>query len=136
MTKNLNKELKQYYHEIGKFLSCDNRKKKNILGLIKTSVECYLSDNPNSTIDDIIKNFGSPKDISCEYYNNENPEEITANIKKSKKIVMCVVATLCFALLIYIAVIVTALINDINSTASYSETVFTETSQSDIVKGE
>lgn len=116
MTKNLNKELKQYYHEIDKILSCNNRKKKNILESIKTSVECYLSENPDSSIDDVIERFGSPKEIADEYYYSEGSEAISAKMKKSKKILICVIATLCLALLIYIAVVISALIHDMNAT--------------------
>ena len=136
MTKNLSKELKKYYHEIGKFLSCCNKEKQKIIGSIKSSVECCLSENPDSNIDDIIKKFGSPKDIADEYYNNESTEEISAKMKKSRKVLLCIVATLGIALLIYIVVIVTSLIHNMNAADSYSETVIIETSQSDIIKGE
>lgn len=127
MTKNLSKELKQYYHEIGKALTCNNREKKNIINSIKTSVECYLSENPDLTIDDIIKKFGSAKDIAEEYYNNESAENITAKMKKSKKILLCVVATLGIALLIYIVIVVTALIHGMEgSDGHYVDSPLTE----------
>ena len=64
MTNNLSKELKKYYREIGKFLSCSNKEKKNIIGSIKSSVECYLSENPDSNIDDIIKKLEAGETIS------------------------------------------------------------------------
>lgn len=85
MTKSLNKELKRYYHEIGKALTCHNRKKKNIVTSIKNSVEYYISDNPNSSFEDIVKKFGSPKDISDEYYNNETGDEISKKLKQARR---------------------------------------------------
>ncbi|MGN0474273.1 MAG: hypothetical protein ACI4IJ_04205, partial [Acutalibacteraceae bacterium] len=76
------------------------------------------------------------KDIADEYYNNESTEEISAKMKNSKKILLCVVSTLGIALLAYIVIIVTALLYDMRATSAYSETVIIETSQSDIIKGE
>lgn len=134
MTKNLSKELKQYYHEIGKALTCNNREKKNIINSIKTSVECYLSENPDLTIDDIIKKFGSVKDIAEEYYNNESAENITAKMKKSKKILLCVIVTLSLALLIYIVIAITAFIQGTSKSDGYyvDSLITEEVSQTDL----
>ena len=132
MTNNLSKELKKYYHEIGKSLSCSNKEKKKIIGSIKSSVECYLSENPDSNIDDIIKKFGSAKDIADEYYNNESTEEISAKMKNSRKIFMCIVIGIIVALVLYVIVIISALIDNMNSVDNYSVTYITDVSSTDI----
>ena len=132
MTKNLSKELKKYYHEISKLLYCSNKEKKNIIGSIKSSVECYLYENPDSNIDDIIKKFGSAKDVADEYYNNESTEEISAKMKNSSKIFMCIVIGIIVALVLYVIVIISALIDNMNSVDNYSVTYITDVSSTDI----
>ena len=136
MTKNLNNGLKKYYREIGKSLSCSNKEKERILDSIKSSVECYLFENPDASIDDILKKFGSAKEIAEEYYNNESTEDISTKIKIKKKILVCVVASLAIALVMYSIVIVSAWIADIEKTNGDYVTYITETTSATDIEGE
>ena len=129
MTNNLSKELKKYYCEVGKFLSCSNKEKKNIIGSIKSSVECYVFDNPNSTFEDIIKHFGSPKDIAEEYYNNENAEKLIEKTKSHKKIVISIFAVIIVAFVFLIMLFIA----QIHAGSGYiSESKLNEVSQTDV----
>ncbi len=136
MTKNLNNGLKKYYREIGKSLSCSNKEKERILDSIKSSVECYLFENPDASIDDILKKFGSAKEIAEEYYNNESTEDISTKIKIKKKILVCVVASLAIALVMYGIVIASACIADIEKTNGDYVTYITETTSATDIEGE
>ena len=89
--------------------------------------------NPNINIDEIINYFGKPNDIAEAYYDTETAEDISSKTKLSHKILICTVTALALALLIYIAIVVTALMHSIKSESAYGETIITETSQSDII---
>ena len=133
MKNNIEKDLKKYYNDISKSLTCNRKKKQNIINTIKKNVKLCRENNPNINIDEIINYFGKPNDIAEAYYDTEMAEDISSNIKLSHKILICTVTALALALLIYIAIVVTALMHSIKSESAYGETIITETSQSDII---
>ena len=101
MTRNLNKELKKYYRDIGKALS-GSKEKKAIITQIKSSVECYIHDKPYSTIGDIINHFGNPNEIADEYYNDSNAKQLADKLKKRSiiSIIVFIIVTILFMLLV------------------------------------
>ena len=103
MTRNLNKELKKYYRDIGKALS-DSKEKKAIITQIKSSVNNYLEENQDATISDVVNRIGSPHQIANEYIDNQSNDEIAAKIKVGKRILIAVCVVLVAALLIYLLV--------------------------------
>ena len=103
MKDNFEKELKKYYHDISKALP--RERKKEFLADIKKSVNSYLANNPEATIDDVITFIGNPKDIADEFYANETGEKITKELKFGKKIVFGVIIVLILAFIIYIIAI-------------------------------
>ena len=117
MTKNLNKELKNYYSELGKSLSCDSKKKKMITARLKSDVECYLLTNPEATFDDIIKKFGSPQEMIEQYYDDEMAEQLAKTLSKGKKIalVVAVAATL------LVIVLVCTIVSQLKTSVLYGE---------------
>lgn len=132
MKNNIEKDLKKYYHDISKSLTFNRKKKQNIINTIKMNIKSYRENNPNANIDEIINYFGTPNDIAESYYDTETAGDISTRIKLSRKILICTVSALTLVLLIYIVIVVTALIHSIHTESSYSETIITETSQSDI----
>lgn len=103
MTRNLNKELKKYYRDIGKALS-GSKEKKAIITQIKSSVNNYLEENQDATISDVVNRIGSPHQIANEYIDNQSNDEIAAKIKVGKRILIAVCVVLVAALLIYLLV--------------------------------
>ena len=103
MTRNLNKELKKYYRDIGKALS-GSKEKKTIITQIKSSVNNYLEENQDATISDVVNRIGSPHQIANEYIDNQSNDEIAAKIKVGKRILIAVCVVLVAALLIYLLV--------------------------------
>ena len=103
MTRNLNKELKKYYRDIGKALS-GSKERKAIITQIKSSVNNYLEENQDATISDVVNRIGSPHQIANEYIDNQSNDEIAAKIKVGKRILIAVCVVLVAALLIYLLV--------------------------------
>lgn len=132
MTKNLNKELKKYYRDIGKALS-GSKEKKAIITQIKSSVNNYLEENQNATISDVVNRIGSPQQIADEYIDNQSNDEIAAKIKVGKRILIIAISSVVLALVIYIAFVIASFVYDMRTTDTYSETVISEISQSDTI---
>ena len=103
MTRNLNKELKKYYRDIGKALS-GSKERKAIITQIESSVNNYLEENQDATISDVVNRIGSPQQIADEYIDNQSNDEIAAKIKVGKRILIAVCVVLVAALLIYLLV--------------------------------
>ena len=132
MTKNLNKELKKYYRDIGKALS-GSKERKAIITQIKSSVNNYLEENQDATISDVVNRIGSPHQIANEYIDNQSNDEIAAKIKVGKRILIIAISSLVLALVIYIAFVIASFVYDMRTTDTYSETVISEISQSDTI---
>lgn len=132
MTKVMKRSLNKYYHNIGKALVCGGHKRRGIIGNIKDSVACYLSEHPDASMDDIYANFGSEKEVADEYYNYESPETIKKSINRSKVIVISIVITLIIALLIYIATMATIIAAEKEAAGGYAEIYITTISDGDI----
>ena len=132
MTRNLNKELKKYYRDIGKALS-GSKERKAIITQIKSSVNNYLEENQDATISDVVNRIGSPQQIADEYIDNQSNDEIAAKIKVGKRILIIAISSLVLALVIYIAFVIASFVYDMRTTDTYSETVISEISQSDTI---
>ena len=132
MTRNLNKELKKYYRDIGKALS-GSKERKAIITQIKSSVNNYLEENQDATISDVVNRIGSPHQIANEYIDNQSNDEIAAKIKVGKRILIIAISSLVLALVIYIAFVIASFVYDMRTTDTYSETVISEISQSDTI---
>ncbi len=125
------RELERYYRSISKELICGGIEKRAIIGSIKDSVECFMSDHPDADIAAVIENFGSAKEVAEEYFNNETNEVVKAKVKRSRTIVISVIVALVIALLVYIAFIVTAIISNLKTTNGYAIEYITVISESD-----
>lgn len=55
--------LKTYYDEISKGLKSSPEKQKNVLEDLQNSVNNFLAENSNATIEDVHEHFGSPQTI-------------------------------------------------------------------------
>ena len=126
MLREMDGELKQYYKSISRALVCDKKEKRHILDAIKNSIDCYISDNPDAGVMDIIAHFGSANDVAAEYYNGETPWEITTKIKNGKQIIRVVVIAIAIALLVYLLAIVAIVIADVNALNGYNEVIVEE----------
>jgi len=126
MTRNLNKELKKYYRDIGKALS-DSKENKTIITSIKSAVKCYIYDHPDSTYDDIIRQFGSPEQVIEHYYSSEKAKEFAHRLNRNKKIAIIVgiIALIVFLFLILL------FISQIDAENGYIKYIYSDVSNSD-----
>ena len=67
MSKITEKELKQYFKEIKLLLPIYSSAERKFLKALRTSVEEYIEQNPECTIEDIYENFDEPEDAVYNY---------------------------------------------------------------------
>ena len=64
MESQLEKDFNKYLKELNRELICSRKTKKIFIDNFKSRVNEYTEENKNCTIEDIIKNFGTQKEIA------------------------------------------------------------------------
>ena len=88
MTKLCNtyiKKIKTLFPLIGK-------SERNFIKAIRINVNDFLADAPNSSLDDLYKEFGKPEDVINSYYVSVNTDNIIKRIKISKYVKILITA--------------------------------------------
>ncbi len=101
------KDLKEYYCEIEKLLVCDRKRKLAFMADLKANIDEYLAIFPDSDIEKIKTEFGTPEVIAESFLSNSN----AAAIKKKLDIKKCILMALIIALAVYIAFVIISLID-------------------------
>ena len=100
-------ELKAYYSEIEKLLVCDRKQKLTFMDELKANIDEYLAISPDSDIEKIKAEFGTPEIIAESFLSNSN----ATVIKKKLDIKKCILIALLVALAVYIAFVIISLID-------------------------
>lgn len=100
-------ELKTYYIEIEKLLVCDRKQKSSFMAELKANVDEYLAISPDSDIEKIKAEFGTPEIIAESFLSNS---DATA-VKKKLDIKRSILIALVIALAVYIAFVIVSLID-------------------------
>lgn len=83
---------KQYFRKIKKNLSCCAKKKKDYLEEMDSSVEYFLQQNPEATIQDLYVTFGDPHTIADSFLEHGDPEQLAHKLSTKRRIVIGVIA--------------------------------------------
>lgn len=103
----LKNELKLYYSEIEKLLVCDRKQKSSFMAELKANVDEYLAISPDSDIEKIKAEFGTPEIIAESFLSNSD----AAAVKKKLDIKRSILIALVIALAVYIAFVIASLID-------------------------
>ena len=103
----LKNELKLYYSEIEKLLVCDRKQKSSFMAELKANVDEYLAISPDSDIEKIKAEFGTPEVIAESFLSNSD----AAAVKKKLDIKRSILIALVIALAVYIAFVIASLID-------------------------
>ena len=108
------KELNNYYKEIYKNLPCSYGIKKVFIKSFKNRFNEFIEDNPNSTIDDLKKNFGEPKEIINSFEGQKDYYKKLAKKRLIMIIIITIIAIIIIGVLVYtIAYLIKTLGGDI-----------------------
>ena len=78
MNKITKSEVKRYLKRVKGSLPCSFTAKRAFISMLKSQISDFLEEFPDSSIDCVIKQFGTPESIASEF----NVNEYTAEIKK------------------------------------------------------
>ena len=97
----IDKDIKTYLDNIGKYLVCTKKQKKIILENIETSVRDYVENANVNDISEIVSRFGSPEDIAKSYLAEfVKPADVRKALNKKKVLVAGVVIALVIWLIV------------------------------------
>ena len=113
------RELKKYFHEIEKDLPCGNREKKKILRDLRLSVENFLAENPEATLEAVVDHFGTPAQI-VDTCTEEMPIlELQKKLKIKRWIIGVIAGVAACALLVWGIAVGIALVNEFRAADGY-----------------
>lgn len=95
-----------YLQAVCKYLQCPRNEKERFLAELRKDIECFIAQNPDISYAGIEANFGSPKDLACEFADSLDPHamERFLCIKKRFFLFTCTLAIL--MALIYVGFLV------------------------------
>ena len=100
-------ELKAYYSEIETLLVCDRKQKLTFMAELKANIDEYLAISPDSDIEKIKAEFGTPEVIAESFLSNSN----AAVIKKKLDIKKCILIAIAIVLAVYVAFVIISLVD-------------------------
>lgn len=104
MNHRLQKEIKRYVNNISKQIPKNYPNKRTLMNVLRFNLDDFLSEHPESTMDNIIEEFGSPTKIAASFMEELPEADIVATMQKRRKIftIMFVVCFVCFIIFIFI----------------------------------
>lgn len=88
----MNKLCRTYIRKIKTLFPIMGKSERKYIRPLKTNVYDFLTDNPNSNLDDLYKEFGNPEDVINSYYTTIDTDNVIKRIKISKYIKLLIIA--------------------------------------------
>lgn len=107
-----NRLLSKYFRKISCALPCSRKEKKKILTVIQENVADYLQTNPDATIANIEKHFGSPTAIASSYIDSADCENVIKMFHTKKTIKRAVIAVAAVIILLWGSVVAWAIVRE------------------------
>ncbi len=107
MSDTLSAGLRQYYKEISASLVCSAKQKKLFIADLSMSINDFVAENPECTVEDIKLNFGSCEEICRSFMENNS----SVQIKKKLGVKKVIIVAVALALLIWLAFAVISLVD-------------------------
>lgn len=79
----MKKCTKHYLRNIRSAFPIFKKTERRFLAELKQDILDYDSLNPDCTLEDLTENFGTPKEVAMEYFNNMDSEQYLKFMKKS-----------------------------------------------------
>lgn len=114
------KGLKKYYRQVGSWLPCSGKMKRDIMERIRASITAWLDDHPAADIAALVAHFGTPRQIAAAYVDNTATDELLKALRVRRRIVGIVTACAAVIILLWACVVTAAYIDAHNSAAGYS----------------
>ena len=111
INKKFNAVCKKYYKEIKGELTCSSNMKLALIKDLKDHIASYRSENPNCTIEAIVNNFGTPKEIASSFESRSDLDRLKKIAKKYKvlKILIPIIALFVVAIVTFTIILIIAI---------------------------
>ena len=111
------KELRQYLKSISDLLLCKPKKRKQFMSDFSNSIDDFLQNNPDASINDLEKALGTPQEIAEEFMADVSPKDV----KKRVSIARIAIIPITLGVLIIVAVCVLLIIDAYKNHNSHGE---------------
>ncbi len=103
----LEHELNRYYKEMKKHLTCSKKSREHFITEAHRLVDDFLENQPDATYEDILKNIGTPKELSETFLNTlPDKAEIERYHLTRRRKRRLIAALLCATIVILLGIIV------------------------------
>lgn len=103
-------DLKKYYTSIKKNLSCSFNMKSVFIKDLNERVSDFLEDNPDSTLENVTENFGTPEEIAKSF---DKDNEYLKRKAKKRLIIEIVLLVLLVIAIIISSCVICNILNDL-----------------------
>jgi hypothetical protein len=79
-------EINNYLKLVRSELYLDSKKKNKIVNDLRCSIKDFSENNPSANLSDLYEEYGTPKDLACEFIGQEDGEKLKQKIHISKRI--------------------------------------------------
>lgn len=111
------KELRQYLKSISDLLLCKPKKRKQFMSDFSNSIDDFLQNNSDASINDLEKALGTPQEIAEEFMADVSPKDI----KKRVSIARIAIIPITLGVLIIVTVCVLLIIDAYKNHNSHEE---------------
>ena len=106
--------VRRYLQEIRGWLPCSRKLKNAILERIRNTVREYLTDNPESSYEELMERFGSPQQIAATYVEDMGTDELLRDLRIRRRIIGAVAATAIAVVALWVGFITAAYVDHVN----------------------
>lgn len=111
--------VRRYLQEIRGWLPCSRKLKNAILERIRNTVREYLTDNPESSYEELMERFGSPQQIAATYVEDMGTDELLRDLRIRRRIIGAVAATAIAVVALWVGFITAAYVDHVNDVNGY-----------------
>ena len=85
---------KRYLQQVKQLLPYDAGQKKHCVDELDHSVDIFLKDNPDATLETIYHKFGHPEDIASSYLERVDPTKLSKSTTQKRRLIVGVLSAL------------------------------------------
>ena len=104
MNHKLQKDVKRYLRTISKQIPKDYPNKSTLMDMLYRNLDEYLTEHPESTLDSMIEEFGSPTKIAASFIEEMPENTIVETFQKKHRLyfTLSIACFLCFIIFVFI----------------------------------
>lgn len=115
----VNRNTNKYLHQVRGWLPCEEKMKNQIMAEVSTSVNQYLTENPDANYQDIVARFGTPQQIAVSCVDEEDTVKLLNNLSIKRKIITIVSYAVALVAAAWLVIVGVALVQNYEHSNGY-----------------